>query len=112
MEVIRDKDGNVIRRGRNLACIRRFVADRNRTGRYLHIKKIDVSEISGGGKLCMLFEDGASYETNFASLSVLAGWVRRWRAVHGAPLSIGGVDAGVVHGTHEALYKLENDLTK
>ena len=38
-------------------------------------------------KLSILFENGCSFETNFASYTVLNGFVRRWRNVHGAATS-------------------------
>ena len=90
---IRDRDGNVISKSRNLAGIRRYVSG--------HIppliKVLDVSEIGDReGKLCILFESECSFETNFCSYSVLKGFVRRWRNVHGAPLTVNGQPAGRV----------------
>ena len=82
MQVIRDRDGNVIIKSRNLAGIRRYVGGNTP----LLIKVLDVSEIGDKeGKLCVVFENGCSFETNFASFFVLKGFVRRWRNVHGAP---------------------------
>jgi hypothetical protein len=95
MNVIRNKDGEVIQRSRNLAGIRRFVGSRL-------IKVLAVDRIEDGeGKLMILFENGDSYETNFASFTVLADFVRRWRNVYGAPLLIGGKDAGMVSSKME-----------
>lgn len=102
-EKIRDKDGNVIRQSRNLAGIRRYV------GGYTAplIETMDVSRLADdGGKLCMLFSNGASYETNFASFVVLCLMVRNWRNVYGAPLSINGVDAGKVGYKNERLVEV------
>jgi hypothetical protein len=93
MMCIRDRDGNVISKSRNLAGIRRYV------GGHIPplIKVLDVSEIGDmEGKLCILFESGCSFETNLASYSILKGFVSRWRNVHGAPLTINGQPAGVV----------------
>jgi hypothetical protein len=93
MLVVRDRDGNVISKSRNLAGIRRYVGGHTPP----LIKVLDVSEIGDGeGKLSILFENGCSFETNFASYSVLQGFVRRWRNVHGAPLTVNGQPAGVV----------------
>jgi hypothetical protein len=96
MLVVRDRDGKVINKSRNLAGIRRYVGGRVRPS----IKVIDVSEIAAGeGKLCILFENGCSFETNFASYSVLKAFVNCWRNVHGSPLSVNGQPAGVVSAT-------------
>ena len=93
MQVVRDRDGNVINKSRNLAGIRRYVGGHTPP----LIKVLDVSEIGDGeGKLCILFENGCSFETNFSSYSVLKGFVRRWRNVYGAPLTVNGQPAGVV----------------
>ena len=93
MMFIRDRDGNVISQSRNLAGIRRYVGGHTPP----LIKVLDISEIGAGeGKLCILFENECSFETNFASYSVLKSFVSRWRNVHGAPLTVNGQPAGVV----------------
>jgi hypothetical protein len=95
MNVIRDRDGNVIRKSRNLRGIRRYVAEFGAPA--IKTLAIDPTGEKGlDGKLSILFADGSSYETNFASYSVLCEWVRRWRNVHGAPLLVGGKDCGEV----------------
>lgn len=102
---IRDKDGNVVQESRNLRGIRRYVGG----FRPPIIKKLAIDEIDGlSGKLCILFENGNSFETNFMSFAVLAGFVRRWWNVHGSPLLINGQDAGVVSSTHPRLMELES----
>ena len=99
MKIILDRDGKVISKSRNLAGIRRYVGGHVRP----LIKVLDVSEIGDGeGKLCILFESGCSFETNFASYSVLTGFVRRWCNVHGAPLTVNGQPAGVVSNHNPA----------
>ena len=61
------------------------------------MKILAIDQVAhGGGKLMMLFEDGASYETNFASFNVLRWFVRTWRKVYGTSLRINGTDAGLV----------------
>ena len=93
MQVIRDRDGNVICKSRNLGGIRRYVGGHTSP----LIKMLDVSEIRHEeGKLCILFENGSSFETNFASYSVLKGFVNRWRNVYGSPLTVNGQPAGVI----------------
>jgi hypothetical protein len=97
MMCIRDRDGNVISKSRNLAGIRRHVSGHTPPS----IKVLDVSEIAHNeGKLCILFENGCSFEANFASYSVLKGFVSRWRNVHGAPLTVNGQTAGVVSSSN------------
>jgi hypothetical protein len=93
MMCIRDRGGNVISQSRNLAGIRRYVGGHTPP----LIKVLDVSEIGDTeGKLGILFENGCSFEMNFASFSVLKRFVSRWRNVHGAPLTVNGQRAGVV----------------
>ena len=93
MMCIRDRDGNVISKSRNLAGIRRYVGGHTPP----LIKVLDVSEIAHKkGKLCILFENGCSFETNFASYAVLKSFVSRWRNVHGSPFTVNGQTAGVV----------------
>lgn len=97
MECIRDKDGNVIRRSRNLAGIRRYVGGL----RPPIVVKLCVDDLAEqGAKLSMLFDDGSNYETNFASFQVLKEFVRRWKNVHGAPLLVNGKEAGFVGGAN------------
>lgn len=97
MPEIRDKDGCVIQRSQNLAGIHRYVSNHI-------IKVLSVDEIAEGeGKLCILFDNGASYETNFASFVVLKMHVRQWRNVYGAPLLVNGKDCGKVSYKNEAL---------
>jgi hypothetical protein len=99
MLVVRDRDGKVISKSRNLAGIRRYVGEPVRPS----IKVIDVSQIGDGeGKLCILFENGCSFETNFASYPVLKDFVKRWRNVYGSPLSVNGQPAGVVSSHNPA----------
>lgn len=100
MEVIRDKSGRIIQRSRNLRGIHEYV------GKNL-IKVLSISEtgVAGylSGKLCILFDNGASYETNFADFNVLQDCVRRWRNVYGAPLMVNGKDCGKVEYNNPAL---------
>jgi hypothetical protein len=93
--VIRDKDGNVVQRSRNLAGIRRYVGGHTPPLiKVLAIDRIGVKNLEG--KLMILFENGNSYETNFGDFGVLAGFVARWRNVYGAPLRVNGEDCGKV----------------
>lgn len=98
--VIRDRDGNVIQRSRNLAGIRRYVG-----GRYAPlIKTLAVDRIGQWeGQLSILFDDGTSFQAPFASFEVLCDFVRRWKNVHGAPLMVVGERKGVVTKNHPAL---------
>ena len=102
-EKIRDRDGNVIRQSRNLAGIRRYVGG-------LHppiIKTMDISQVGDNeGKLSILFEQGQSYETNFPCFVSLALFVRGWRNVYGAPLTVNGEPSGKVNSDHVLLRKI------
>ncbi len=90
MNVIRDKDGNAVQRSKNLRGIRAYV------GKHI-VKTLDVSEVgSGEGKLSILFDNGCSFETTFASLTVLRLFVSQWRNAYGAPLTLDGKPAGIV----------------
>lgn len=103
MEVIRDSSGNVISRSKNLRGIREYVSNHL-------ITRLDISPIGESkypeGKLSILFDDGSSFECNFASLVVLANFVRNWRNVWGAPLSVSGTPIGTVSYHHEYLAEL------
>lgn len=92
MEVIRDCEGNVISQSKNLAGIRRYVG--KHTIKWLAIDTIGKNGLEG--KLMILFGDGSSFETNFASYTVLKIWIRNWRNVYGAPLLVNGRPKGIV----------------
>lgn len=97
MNVIRDRDGNIIQRSRNLRGIREYIS-------HNLIKKLNICEVgSYEGQLSILFDNGASYETNFASFAVLKDCVRRWRNVYGAPLLVNGMGCGKVSYKNESL---------
>ena len=84
MEVIRDKDGNIIRRSKNLRGVLEYA-------RTHIISKIGADRIGKEeGKLMVLFHDGASYETNFASFGALKQWIRARRGWYGLPLTVNG----------------------
>lgn len=90
MEYIYDQHGTVISRSRNLAGIRRYVS--NHLIDEIRLVRTNQNE----GKLSIRFDDGATFETTFASYSVLIDWVRRWRNVYGAALTVQGDPAGAV----------------
>lgn len=103
-ERILDKNGNVIQTSRNLAGIRKYVSSHL-------IKWLDICPIGENGsegQLSILFDDGASFQTNFASYSVLKNFVRNWRNVYGAVLTIGGIGCGRV--AYDNLDLAENKL--
>jgi hypothetical protein len=94
---IRDQSGKVIGRSRNLRGIRAYVGK--------HIVKVCAIDQIGQweGKLLVLFESGASCETNFASWTVLKMFVRNWRNMWGAPLRVNGIECGAVSSRNAAL---------
>ena len=90
MHVIRNREGDIIRRSRNL---RGFVTHLGKTRS--PVKMLDIGRLAeGGGRLCVLWENGDSYETNFASIDVLTDWVFHRRNLRGSPYSLNGIPAG------------------
>lgn len=90
-EVIRNASGNVIARSANLAGIRRYVGKH-----IIKMMAIDRQLPSSAGTLLILFDNGSSFQTNFASHNILCDFVRRWRNVYGAPLLLDGLPSGKV----------------
>ena len=95
---IRDREGAIISKSRNLRGIREYV------GRNL-VKVVDATEVGarGEGQLSILFENGDSFQTNFASYAVLLESLSNWRNMYGAPLTIGGQSRGKVGYYNPAL---------
>jgi hypothetical protein len=91
MEVIRDQNGEPIRTSHNLRGIREYVSHN-----LIRVLAIDLIG-KGEGKLMILFEGGASYETNFCDFDVLRDFVRRWRNVYGSPLLVNSSDCGIIN---------------
>lgn len=88
MEIIRDQHGAPIRTSRNLRGILTHARTRI-------IKRITADPLPNHeGKLCVLFEGGDNYETNFASYEVLLGWLVSRRSWYGAPLTVNGCEVG------------------
>lgn len=109
--VIRDAQGNIIQRSRNLAGIRRYVSNHaiaviaiDRIGE-IH-KHPTSGRVYSEGKLMILFRDRSSYETNFSCFSVLANIVRNWRNVYGAPIRVMGTNTGTVSYSNPTLKEL------
>lgn len=87
----------VINRSRNLAGIRRYVSSHLISE--LHIApKMDgqINVNHNRGWLYIVFDNGATFQTDFASYEVLKGFVSRWRNVYGASLWMDGHEAGKV----------------
>lgn len=91
MQVIRDIDGNPIRVSRNLRGIRRYA------GKHA-CKSIDASPIGqeGEGLLSMIFENGCTFQTRFASFAVLMYTLNNWRNLYGTPIRIRGDYWGIL----------------
>lgn len=97
MLTVTASDGRIVNRSRNLAGIRRYVS--NHLIQELHINaKADgqLSVNNSRGWLYIVFADGASYQTDFASFAVLKNFVRQWRNTYGASLWMNGCEAGKV----------------
>ncbi len=100
MLVIRDSNGNVISRSRNLRGIREYV------GKNL-IKLVAIHKLpDGAGKLSILFDNGATFETSFADFIVLCWSVRNWRNLYNSRLLIDRVDCGLVYYDNYHLIKI------
>lgn len=95
--IVYDGDGNPINTSANLRGIRRYVGQNI-------VEFVDLKAISKGmGVLHIVFDDGATFETPFASYSVLVNSVRNWRNLYGAPLRIEGESEGEVEYKNPAL---------
>ncbi len=75
MLVIRDCDGNIIHRSANLLGVRRYLGRTKSPIKVLSISKVGEWE----GNLSILWEDGCSYKTLFASYVCLKDFIKRWR---------------------------------
>lgn len=95
---IRNSEGAIVSKSRNLRGIREYV------GRNL-VKTVDATEVGarGEGQLSILFDNGDSFQTNFASFTVLLESLKTWRNLYGAPLTIGGKSRGNVGYSNPAL---------
>lgn len=102
---IRDANGNVVQSSANLSGVRRWITGIQVIGcPKRQIQKIAIDQFGHGeGKLSILFGEGYSFETNFASFAALAGFVRSWRNAYGAELLINGIPSGVVNLKNDAL---------
>jgi len=111
MQVVRDENGKVICRSRNMRGIRQYVI-RQRLWYDDPIKVLAIDRLSGeAGKLMILFGNNDSYECNFASFMGLKLVISRWRSVYGAPLRVNGEDCGKVSRDNIALVANETPLT-
>lgn len=83
MKVIRNHNGDIIQTSRNLRGIREYA------GKHA-AAKVSCSKLANGGRLCILFDNRSSFETDFASYDILVGFVKRWRNVSCAEISFLG----------------------
>ena len=107
-EVIRNSDGNIIKTSRNLRGIREHVS--HNLVKVVGIDRIGDKHLEG--KLLILFENGDSYETNFASYEVLCDFLGRWRNIYGAKLIIGGSDCGTISSKNPNLMRYDPQVVK
>lgn len=85
MGAIRDKHGKVIRRGQNLAFLRRYISEtyRDYTVNRWARRIILTQGADGSAHLSISFIDGAGILYPFASFEVLCGVVDRWINLRG-----------------------------
>jgi hypothetical protein len=91
------KDGHAIQRSSNLRGIRQYVGQN--LVDHVEIKQRDTHL----GMLYIVFDNGATFETLFASFTVLKTTVANWRNLYGAPLKINGTERGRVSYSNAAL---------
>ena len=97
METIYNKVMQPVRRSRNLRGIREHVSA-------TPVAMIRINDIANGcGYLYVDFANGDLYETTFASFTVLKEFVRRWRNVYGAPITVNGKLSGFVEWSNNSL---------
>lgn len=104
MLTIRDKFGLPVSQSHNLRGIRRAASKDS-------VVKVDICKVyDSEGQLSILFENGNSFQCNFASFAVLAGTVRRWKNLWGSILSINGMECGNVGPKHMLLENIEKQF--
>lgn len=103
---ITDRDGNVIRRSRNMRGVRNY------TGRQ-PVSRVNIWSTPGeAGGLEIIFQDGSRYRTRFESFSTLKWTLRNWRNLYGAPLFIEDRPAGQVRFQNASLIESLEDEAK
>jgi hypothetical protein len=99
-------DHQIVNQSRNLAGIRRYVSGHA-------IAELHIAYRAGHaltGWLYIVFTNGSHFQTTFASYSVLADFVRRWRNVYGAELWIGGHKSNTpISAGHPSLTQIANN---
>jgi hypothetical protein len=100
MHFILNKDGETIRRSRNLRGLREHA-------RKHLVESIKIYRLADErGQLNVYFSNGDHFTTAFASFGVLCGWIRTWRNAYGAELWVNGGTFGKVERDNNIL-KLE-----
>jgi len=96
--VIRDKDGQVISKSKNLSGIRQYSLQHA-------AKVVSINKLSEfpDGKLCILFHNSSSFEVVFGSFQILKNFVHRWRAIYGAKLLVNGIERGFIDSDNKYL---------
>ena len=89
MIYIRNKNGDIVGRSKNLGGIRRFAS------RY-GIESIYLGGHADGSGIMTVYFCGASATAPFASFEVLQKFVRNWRNAHGVPMNVNGINRGIV----------------
>lgn len=85
------KDAKVIRRSRNLRGLLDYPRHFSR-----YVRRVSIEPHSNGGRLSVFYADGAFASADFASFSVLQGWLRSRRSWHGAELFVGTTPCGLL----------------
>ena len=94
---ILDSNGNVKSQSKNLRGIRAHCSKNV-------AKIIDISPVGNGeGQLSILFDNGDSFQCNFADWDVLVTSVRNWRNLYGVRFSYCGNERGTLSYDHYLL---------
>ncbi len=103
---IRDYKRKIISSSRNLRGIRRHL-------QWYNVRFVDISRVGmGKGQLSILFDNGDTFQCNFASFSVLKETIRNWRNLYGVRLLVDGVASHIVCITNPKLQEIMNDWSK
>src|SRR5574343_1150124 len=81
MMYIRDNEGNIIHKSKNLQGIRKYVSKNI-------IKIVCIDRLKYGyGKLMILFENKNSFECTFIDFTVLIYTIMKWKNLYGSKLT-------------------------
>ena len=102
-----DETGKVVSKSRNLAGIRRYVAQY--AVARVRIKELKDGMVHADGGIKVIFQNGWYWATRYSDYGVLLNSLRNWRNLYGVPLVVNGEPAGVVGYKNPALIESLNE---